>query len=196
MRKPWFAFIKYDSLHSYLRRKLSICVIWWIYLDSFGSSSASSGSSTTAMGTFLKSTVENILATFRSSCPDPSRSPLFLLCESMILIFLIQVCLPCLLTLALLPVVCFCLPCFIRILAWVHDPIATEGANEAAINNLKLVTVDEELLQSTSSATCPICLSDMAVGDQARFLPCNHFFHKHVFTLYCVFIINHFNICF
>ena len=65
-------------------------------------------------------------------------------------------------------------------MAWIHDPTATEGANEAAINNLKLVTVNAELLQGASSATCPICLSEMSVGDQARFLPCNHFFHKDV----------------
>ena len=75
-------------------------------------------------------------------------------------------------------------------MAWIHDPTATEGANEAVINDLKLETINAELLQGASSATCPICLSEMSVGDQARFLPCNHFFHKHVTRQYPIFTVS------
>ena len=28
--------------------------------------------------------------------------------------------------------------------------------------------------------TCSICLCDLAVGDEARFLPCKHWYHKQV----------------
>jgi E3 ubiquitin-protein ligase RNF38/44 len=97
----------------------------------------------------------------------------------MILIFLVQICLPCLLTILLLPIMCFCTPCFIRILARLQDPVASRGATDSTINTIKLVTIDAELLSSASSnSTCPICISEMVIGEQARVLPCSHFFHK------------------
>jgi hypothetical protein len=117
---------------------------------------------------------------YRSSCPNPNHSPLFNLCEAMILVFLVQICLPCIFTLLLLPVACLCMPSLIRIVGRI-DNHASEGANVNTINTIKAITITPEVLASAGShSSCPICITEMAVGDEARVLPCSHFFHKTV----------------
>lgn len=39
-------------------------------------------------------------------CPNPNASPIFTLCLAMLLIYLVQLCLPCVVTLVLLPCEC------------------------------------------------------------------------------------------
>lgn len=57
-----------------------------------------------------------------NSCAHPSRSPIYNLCFSYIIIMYTQICAPCIVAILLIPVFCFCLPCFIRILARLQDP--------------------------------------------------------------------------
>ena len=71
-----------------------------------------------------------------------------------------------------------------------------QGATEDAINALPLVTVEADTLRHTDGdSTCPICLSDMALGEQVRVMPCKHVFHSQVGGegghLYCVISLVH-----
>ncbi|EQC32317.1 hypothetical protein SDRG_10064 [Saprolegnia diclina VS20] len=64
-----------------------------------------------------------------------------------------------------------------------HNVAKSHGASEGDIDRLPVVTVTETMLQSHKEATgyetiqCSICLEDLAVGAQARMVPCFHRFH-------------------
>lgn len=64
------------------------------------------------------------------------------------------------------------------------DALATydlQGATDAAIEAIPLVTVEADTLRHTDGdSTCPICLSDMAIGEKVRVMPCKHVFHSQV----------------
>lgn len=77
------------------------------------------------------------MAVFR--CAHPNRSPLYKLCVAMVFINYAQLCLPCVVVIFMLPVLCFCLPCLIRILARIQDPMRGKGASVNAINRLPLM---------------------------------------------------------
>ena len=57
-------------------------------------------------------------------CPHPERSPVYNLCLCMLVINYIQICLPCIVAVLMIPVFCFCMPCLIRALARLNDPQA------------------------------------------------------------------------
>lgn len=57
-----------------------------------------------------------------NSCSHPGHSPVYNLCLSMLIINYVQICLPCIIAILLIPVFCFCMPCLIRILARLQDP--------------------------------------------------------------------------
>ena len=57
-------------------------------------------------------------------CRHPQRSPVYNLCVCMIVINYIQICLPCIVAVLMIPVFCFCMPCLIRVLARLNDPQA------------------------------------------------------------------------
>ena len=79
----------------------------------------------------------------------------------------------------MIPVFCFCMPCLIRLLARLnHLQTPTKGATDALIDAIPLVILDEAAMAEAGDCTCPVCLSDMALGDEARKLPCNHLFHQ------------------
>ncbi len=52
-----------------------------------------------------------------NSCSHPAHSPIYNLSLAMIIINYIQICLPCIIAILLIPVFCFCMPCLIRALA-------------------------------------------------------------------------------
>mmetsp|Transcript_18117 Transcript_18117/g.40168 ORF Transcript_18117/g.40168 Transcript_18117/m.40168 type:complete len:228 (+) Transcript_18117:187-870(+) len=58
------------------------------------------------------------------TCPHP-HSPIYNLCVSLLVINYIQICLPCIIAIVLIPIFCFCMPCLIRLLARLQDPRAT-----------------------------------------------------------------------
>lgn len=78
-------------------------------------------------------------------------------------------------------VIFFCMPSLIRVLARIHDPQATHhGANQTSINDIRLVTIGQQDIAgvTVANSTCPICISEMVAGEQARVLPCKHYFHR------------------
>lgn len=109
--------------------------------------------------------------------------------------FYLQICMPCIIALVLIPVFCCCMPCLIRVLARMQPSrgeqkvstqfsIAvlfytyTKGATDSAIDLLPLITLRED--SDGINSSCPICLSDMVVDEEARILSCKHMFHKQV----------------
>jgi E3 ubiquitin-protein ligase RNF38/44 len=50
-------------------------------------------------------------------CHHPERSPVYGLCVSMLIINYVQICLPCIVAIMMIPIFCFCMPCLIRVLA-------------------------------------------------------------------------------
>ena len=107
-------------------------------------------------------------------CPNPYKSPVYNLCVWMVIINYVQICLPCIIALCLIPFFCFCMPCLIRVLARLQQhQLAPKGATDTLINTLPVETITERLHES-----CPVCLNDMDVGEQVRNLPCQHKFHK------------------
>ena len=65
-----------------------------------------------------------------SGCKNPGRSPVYNLCVCMLVINYIQICLPCIIAILMIPVFCFCMPCLIRVLARLHDPQANQVSKE------------------------------------------------------------------
>jgi E3 ubiquitin-protein ligase RNF38/44 len=117
-------------------------------------------------------------------CRHPERSPVYKLCMSLLIINYIQICLPCIVAVLMIPVFCFCMPCLIRVLARLHDPRAQQqGATEDIIATLPLIVVTRDHLRQSGTGddnACAICLNEMAVGEEARILQCKHLFHKQV----------------
>lgn len=111
-------------------------------------------------------------------CSNPTSSPIYNLCVAMLVINYIQICFPCIIAILLIPVFCFCMPCLIRILARMQAANAPKGASDAAIDSVPQYTVNSETFPSGKDSMCPICLSEMALGESVRLLPCKHLFHS------------------
>lgn len=117
-----------------------------------------------------------------TSCMTPQNSPIYQLCVALLVLNYIQICLPCIVAIMMIPIFCFCMPCLIRMLARLQDPRASKGATDEVISTLPLVSVTNEtfsnVVTGSQDSTCPICLSEMAIGQEARLLNCKHIFHK------------------
>jgi len=120
-----------------------------------------------------------------ASCKNPEQSPVYKLCTAMIIINYIQICAPCIVAILMIPVFCFCMPCLIRLLARLQGGRQIpRGATLADISSLPIVVIAAEHLsselQGENNNSCPICLSDLKIGEEGRFLKCKHIFHKTV----------------
>ena len=55
------------------------------------------------------------------------------------------------------------------------------------INTVPMVIVTQDHLVNSlgegEAVSCPICLSELTVGDEARILLCKHMFHKQVYFI-------------
>lgn len=73
-------------------------------------------------------------------------------------------------------------------------PPPLQGATDELIEALPTTTLteDSELIKEGGDNTCPICLSDMVVGEKVRILHCKHFFHN---TVTIIFIAGQFIDC-
>ncbi|KAE8913736.1 hypothetical protein PF005_g2674 [Phytophthora fragariae] len=108
-------------------------------------------------------------------CDDGSA--MYQLALWMIVISYAKIFLPCLLLLALLPVLCFCLPCVIRLLSRLQDPMRGKGATKEIIDRLETKTYTANMFPP-EDACCCICLNDYEPTQSLRVLPCAHHFHK------------------
>lgn len=56
-----------------------------------------------------------------------------------------------------------------------------QGATDEIIANLPVIIIDSShLRQGSEDNSCPICLNEMVIGEEARLLSCDHLFHKQV----------------
>ncbi|KAG1706732.1 hypothetical protein DVH05_027585 [Phytophthora capsici] len=108
-------------------------------------------------------------------CDDGSA--MYQLALWMIIISYAKIFLPCLLLLALLPILCFCLPCVIRLLSRLQDPMRGKGATKELIDQLETKTYTANMFPP-EDACCCICLNDYEASQSLRVLPCAHHFHK------------------
>mmetsp|Transcript_24376 Transcript_24376/g.26645 ORF Transcript_24376/g.26645 Transcript_24376/m.26645 type:complete len:319 (-) Transcript_24376:757-1713(-) len=113
-----------------------------------------------------------------NSCSHPEHSPVYNLCLSMLIINYVQICLPCIIAILLIPVFCFCMPCLIRILARLQDPRTVVGAPQQIIDTIPVITIGPNQERTGQDNTCPICLSEFVEGETARLLNCQHMFHQ------------------
>ena len=120
--------------------------------------------------------VGNIWVFGGDDCVTPGASPTYQLAVAFLIINYIQICLPCIIALLMIPVFCCCMPCLIRFLARFRHPNAPKGATDAIIASMPITIITDELI--SEEKTCPVCLSDMVVGEEARLLTCRHLFHK------------------
>lgn len=120
-------------------------------------------------------------------CPGCEHTPVYWFCVAMIGVQYFEIFFFCILAILLVPVFCFCLPCFVRFLAALHDPMDGKGADPKVIDQLPLMSyrepvrtcADEESAESAEEKEgCPICLGDFVNGDEVRLLPCKHQFHR------------------
>lgn len=61
-------------------------------------------------------------------------------------------------------------------------PVGAPPASQAAIDKLEVRELNERMLGGESKAKCVICVDEMAVGEKASVLPCDHLFHGECVT--------------
>ncbi|ETW05433.1 hypothetical protein H310_03198 [Aphanomyces invadans] len=96
---------------------------------------------------------------------------------AMITICYIKIFLPCLILVALLPIVCFCLPCLIRLLNRMQDPMRGKGAAAEIIAKLPSAPYVPSMFPD-EDASCCICLNEYVRDQTVRVLHCKHHFHQ------------------
>ncbi|DBA05059.1 TPA: hypothetical protein N0F65_000747 [Lagenidium giganteum] len=84
---------------------------------------------------------------------------------------------PCLVLIALLPLICCCLPRVIRFLQQIQYPTTGHGATHSAIDQLRTEKYVPDGFPHEERMCC-ICLNEYEPLQDLRFLPCNHHFHK------------------
>jgi len=82
----------------------------------------------------------------------------------------------------MLPFLCFCLPCVIRLLARFAgtELSGRTGASKEMIAKLSKKTFHADLFTGESDPQCSICLCSYEEGQDVRILPCDgrHHFHQ------------------
>lgn len=111
--------------------------------------------------------------TFGSSCKD-SAPPIYWLCFSLLIVHYVVLCAPCIGILILVPLMCLCLPCLIKIANYMN------AKNKERLNSwIKALPVHKfDPDEHEGDTTCSICLSEYEQDDEIRRMPtCDHAFH-------------------
>jgi hypothetical protein len=107
------------------------------------------------------------------------RDPGYMLGVALLGIQYLQLCLPCVAAMILVPVVCCCFPILLPALRrmGVGGAAPDKGAS-TAINALPLKQFSA-IKESNDDAdpTCPVCLGDFTASESLRVLECSHHFH-------------------
>jgi len=117
------------------------------------------------------------------NCRHPFRSPVYVLCYSMIISAYVQICLPCILAVLMVPLLCFCLPCVLQFIRRIRPLEEGKGASPESIQKLPIrlyreLSGEKGVSADSIEPSCPICLTDFKPEDGLRVLPCEHYFHK------------------
>eukprot|EP00656_Telonema_subtile_P057437 TRINITY_DN9448_c0_g1_i2.p1 TRINITY_DN9448_c0_g1~~TRINITY_DN9448_c0_g1_i2.p1 ORF type:complete len:280 (-),score=63.50 TRINITY_DN9448_c0_g1_i2:141-980(-) len=111
--------------------------------------------------------------TFGSTCKDSSPH-IYWLCLSLIFLYYIVLCAPCIGILLLVPVLCLCLPCLIKFANYMS--LKNKRRLTAWIKELPTEKYCKESFQG--DPTCSICLSEYEEDEEIKHLPsCAHVFH-------------------
>ena len=103
------------------------------------------------------------------------------MCTALIYIGFIGLFLPCIFVLLMLPFVCFCLPCVLRLLAVMAGVTQKQkGASRADLDKLETKQFTPGMFNGLSEDQCSICLNSYEEDETLRLLPCDkrHHFHK------------------
>ena len=103
-----------------------------------------------------------------------SAPPIYWLCFSLLIVHYVVLCAPCIGILILVPLMCLCLPCLIKIANYMN------AKNKERLNSwIKALPVHKfDPDEHEGDTTCSICLSEYEQDDEIRRMPtCDHAFH-------------------
>jgi hypothetical protein len=115
-------------------------------------------------------------------CRDVSAPHVYKLGLGLLIMSMLSMSLPLILCAAMVPLVCFCLPCFIRVILAARST-RPKGASKEKLATLPSSVYEPGSLPGTDAQTqpsCAICLATYSTGEEVRCLPCDprHHFHR------------------
>jgi len=116
------------------------------------------------------------------SCREIHAPHVYNLGLGLLIMSMLSMSLPLILCAAMVPLVCFCLPCFIRVILAARAS-RPKGASKERLANLPSFRYEPGLLvggEGGAPPSCAICLASYSGGEEVRRLPCHeaHHFHR------------------
>lgn len=122
--------------------------------------------------------VGNLWIINENPCSGSGGSAFHTMAMVLLVISYVKIFLPCVIILLLLPVACFCLPCLVRMLQNMADPMRGKGASQDLINQIRTVKYSKGAFPNDDDGQCCICLNAFEDEEETRVLPCEHHYHK------------------
>jgi hypothetical protein len=123
-------------------------------------------------------------STGSDACRDTHAPHVFNLGLGLLVMSMISMSLPLIVCAAMVPLICFCLPCFIRVVLAARTS-RVKGASRERLSALPSVRYEPGALPAPPDSgspppACAICLSGYVEGEELRVLKCDnrHHFHK------------------
>lgn len=103
-----------------------------------------------------------------------SSPPIYWLCFALLIAHYVVLCAPCIGILILVPIMCLCLPCLIKVANYMNAK--NKERLNAWIKQLPVSKFNPD--EYEGDTTCSICLCEYESGDDIRKMPtCDHHFH-------------------